>query len=245
MKNLFQILLLTLLFNSPALLAKEEIINRIDAIVNHDIVLMSQVNSRMKQTHPQFASLSEFELIKLKQKTLETLIEETLVMQESEKLDIMVEEEEIDQQIENILQQNRITLDQLKEFLARDNKTFPQYREEFEKRLQMHQFMKMVIRPKVKVSDDDIDFELVRQGGKDMLDFIQFHIKHIFLKKESPMADKIGEIYQQIQEGANFEEMAKKHSEDTMSGNKGGDLGFVAKRDISEPFKKRADFSTC
>lgn len=214
------------------LIAKEQLVDQVKAIVNNDIILLSEMKKRYSEVHQgrkPYASASE----ENKQTVLKDLINETLVIQESDKSDLIVSEEEVDKQIENVLKQNQLSLDQLKEFLKMRQKTFEEYREEFERKLQIHNFMKMIINPKVKVSEDDISFALLNKGGKELLEFIQFHVKHIFIKKDPEAVAKLNQIVAQLKSGKPFEELAKKYSDDPSTREDGGNLGLIAKQDIS------------
>jgi len=47
-------------------------------------------------------------------------------------------------------------------------------------------------------------------------------------------AEKIRDLYRQLQEGADFAELAKEYSEDSKSGSKGGSWGTVALSELPE-----------
>jgi peptidyl-prolyl cis-trans isomerase C len=64
----------------------------------------------------------------------------------------------------------------------------------------------------------------------------EVHARQILAKSEA----KADEIYQQLQEGANFEELAKRESEDVATRDKGGDLGFFQWGKAVGPFQEAA-----
>lgn len=61
------------------------------------------------------------------------------------------------------------------------------------------------------------------------------HAKHILVDNR----EHARQIKQEIEEGAEFEEMAKKKSEGP-SGEKGGDLGWFSRGDMVKPFERKA-----
>ncbi len=64
--------------------------------------------------------------------------------------------------------------------------------------------------------------------------------KHILLQTSENKAAakiKIESLKQEIDNGADFAELAKKHSQDTASGAQGGDLGWVALGEMVKPFE--------
>ncbi len=76
----------------------------------------------------------------------------------------------------------------------------------------------------------------------------QVHARHILLKvpqdadeaAEEEIRSKIGEIRQEIVDGLDFAEAAKKYSEDPGSAERGGDLGFFGKRSMVPEFSETA-----
>lgn len=71
--------------------------------------------------------------------------------------------------------------------------------------------------------------------------------RHILIKLPRDASDeekakvdaKLLEIEDKIAEGADFSELAKMYSEDALSVNQGGDLGFLAKQDVDPLFAER------
>ena len=127
---------------------------------------------------------------------------------------------------------------QLEKFHNSNETTIAEYREEMTKKLLTHEFIRMVIRPKVNVNDDDITAAILKNGGTKFLEYIQFHVKHIFLKNGLQAAQKMDKIYQELKSGVSFETLVKKFSEDSHTKDKGGDLGLIAKDDISSQLRK-------
>jgi peptidyl-prolyl cis-trans isomerase C len=72
--------------------------------------------------------------------------------------------------------------------------------------------------------------QYVAQGGEE-----EIHARHILVAEQSEAED----IRKQIADGADFAEMAKKHSTGP-SGPKGGDLGFFRRKDMVPEFSEAA-----
>ncbi|MFZ7760059.1 peptidylprolyl isomerase [Bacillus thuringiensis] len=64
----------------------------------------------------------------------------------------------------------------------------------------------------------------------------ELHIYHILVKDEN----KARELAQKIQNGADFSQVAKQESEDTVTKEKGGDLGFIDPGKLGDKFKNAA-----
>lgn len=72
-------------------------------------------------------------------------------------------------------------------------------------------------------------------------DNIEVHVSHIMkMGKNASARDSIYQIYRQLKNGADFETLAKKHSDDKGSAKKGGDLGWFGRGYMVKPFEDMA-----
>ena len=67
-------------------------------------------------------------------------------------------------------------------------------------------------------------------------DFKQVKASHILVEQE----DKAKDIYKQLKDGADFAELAKKHSIDPSTKDKGGELGYFSRGQMVQPFEDMA-----
>ncbi|HKI73542.1 MAG TPA: peptidylprolyl isomerase, partial [Pseudomonadales bacterium] len=94
----------------------------------------------------------------------------------------------------------------------------------------------------VKVTDDDLK-TYYEQTKSDYSEQESRRVAHILIETNDKVTDadakaKAEEIYKKIENGASFEEMAKKYSQDPGSAKNGGDLGFNPKGSFVAPFEK-------
>lgn len=226
MKKTFLLLIISSLITT-IVHAAPVLVDGIIAIVNNAIVLNSDVTERLS-ANPSYQSLDQQEKMNVWKKIRDTIIDELLVDQEAENQGIEVSETEIDRQMQTFLQQNNFTSTQLNQLLNQQGKTLLSFREDFSKRIRISRFIGQTIRPKVKISDDDINYQLVQQAGNKLLEFVQFHLRHIYNRDQTAISN----AYRALQKGLKFEDAAKTFSEDQLSRSKGGDLGTVAKADL-------------
>jgi peptidyl-prolyl cis-trans isomerase SurA len=83
---------------------------------------------------------------------------------------------------------------------------------------------------------------LAREGGSTPLVVQQTHARHILLKPSEVLSDsdaqrKLTDLKERLDNGGNFEELARQYSEDGTA-NKGGDLGWVNPGDTVPDFEK-------
>lgn len=81
----------------------------------------------------------------------------------------------------------------------------------------------------VEISEEDVQAEYERIKG-------QVRASHILVSDRTTAQD----VYQQLQDGANFEELAEQYSIDTASSVNGGDLGFFGEDYLIDALEKKA-----
>jgi peptidyl-prolyl cis-trans isomerase SurA len=83
---------------------------------------------------------------------------------------------------------------------------------------------------------------MAREGGSTPLVVQQTHARHILLKPSEVLSDsdaqrKLTDLKERLDNGGNFEELARQYSEDGTA-SKGGDLGWVNPGDTVPDFEK-------
>lgn len=88
----------------------------------------------------------------------------------------------------------------------------------------------------IKVTDADVEAYYQAQAARYTTEERR-RVSHILLEsaeEDKAVAAKAEELLKQLQQGADFAELAKQHSADTVSAENGGDLDFITK-DVMEP----------
>ncbi|RMH17923.1 MAG: hypothetical protein D6698_07785 [Gammaproteobacteria bacterium] len=95
-----------------------------------------------------------------------------------------------------------------------------------------------------------VDEEAIRQAYENRKDEFmsnpEWHARHILIEvgqdaseaEKKAAKDKATSLYEALQKGASFEELAKSSSDDPVSAKQGGDLGFFGKGDMVPPFEE-------
>lgn len=146
---------------------------------------------------------------------LETLIAEVLVELESEKLDIEVSDEEIDEEIDNLT--NMYGGEEgLKTALANSNSSMDILKDQILNNLRVQK----LVEPYIDISDEDV--EEYFEANKELLAVSeQVRARHILLETE----EEADEIYEKAMAGEDFSKLAREFSTDGGSSLDGGDLG--------------------
>ena len=96
------------------------------------------------------------------------------------------------------------------------------------------------------VIKSDIGYHILKliekRGGDDFV-IQKTHVRHILIKpniiRDSSQAKAIAEdLYQKLTDGADFAELARKHTDDTSSAVNGGDLGWMNGEELVPSFTK-------
>ena len=159
---------------------------------------------------------------------LETLIAEILVELESEKLDIEITQEEMDEEIDGLAnmyggEEGLITA------LENSNSSM----DELEKQIVNNLKIQQLVAPYIDVSDEDV--ENYFESNKELLTVAeQVKARHILLETK----EEADEIYAKVLAGEeDFEELAKEHSTDGGSAEAGGDLGTFGRGKMVKEFE--------
>lgn len=219
-------------------------LDRVVAIVDEDVVLESELAQRkisvLDRLRSQYQQLPPDEVIN--QQILEQLIVERIELGLAKRYDIEVDEAEIDQAIGRILQNNSISLAQLEQDLARQGLNMDGLRKQVRNDITINNLQQGVVNSRIKISEQDIDNFLASSDGK-FATSPDFRISHILISVSSGAdADAVAEaeaqaddIYNKLQAGADFAQMAISYSKD-QAALQGGDIGWRKLAQLPELF---------
>ena len=177
---------------------------------------------------------------------LDALITETLIQKEVSDKGIVVRDEDIDRYITAIKDRNKIDDEKLKTALDAQGVTMEGYRAQIREEIEREQLVGREIRGKVTVTPEDVQ----RYYEAHLSEYstpAKVQVAHIVFRldpdapsdKVAAVTAKAEEVYQRIQKGADFAEMAKQYSEDP-SGANGGDLGWFKQGELLDSLEKAA-----
>jgi peptidyl-prolyl cis-trans isomerase SurA len=246
---LLRYIILTLLFCTLgfALVSRAEsaeIVDRIVAVVNDDIITLFELNSLFKPYADKikergYALEKESKMLfETREDILKKLIEQKITDQEIKRFKISISEKEIDQTIERIKEANYYTDEDLRASLAKDGLTMEEYREQVREQILRKRLVNLKITSKIVITEEDIksyyENHSDKYGGEK-----KYHLRNIIMKVSLPADEKekrevklrMDEVYAKLKAGQSFETMAKTYSESLAS--EGGDLGLFGLHDLS------------
>jgi peptidyl-prolyl cis-trans isomerase SurA len=207
------------------------------AIVNDEIISTYDVRQRMllliltAGVQP-----TEQNLPQIQQQAVRSLIEERLQMQEvrrqeqKQKFEIVPTEAEVDQQIEGLAQENRITGDQLKGQLAGAGVNPETLRSQIRTQIAWQRWMQGRYGSRIRIGRDQVDAQLKRIEATSSQP--RYLIGEIFIDNAraggAAEAQRGAEqLIAQMQQGAPFSAVARQFSSAPTAAN-GGDAGWVS-----------------
>ncbi|BCO10066.1 peptidylprolyl isomerase [Desulfolithobacter dissulfuricans] len=232
-----------------------DIVDRVVAVVNDDVITLSEVNQEGKALFKRIAEQVppdrlEEALQQARQNVIEELIDKKILQQEARKYDLKVTDEEVDRALQRILERNNTTMEQFRSELAAVGMDEQQYRENLRSQILSSKLVNMEVRSKVIIPEEKIiDYydthymERMGDGGYYLLQ-IGINVDPNDPDPERARAEarkKAEQIREQALAGEDFKELARKYS-DLPSAADGGDIG-VFKADEMAPAMREAVIS--
>ncbi|MEN8256371.1 MAG: SurA N-terminal domain-containing protein [Thermodesulfobacteriota bacterium] len=241
MFSTIRILVFLLLFPSLAL---AEVIDRVVAVVNDDLITLSELNNEGALHFEKIREQAPLEeraqaLAEARQTILSGLIERKLIAQRAAKRGITIQDEEIEMQYFRIMEQNNLTEEAFKAELAKAGITPKMYKNNLRSQIIRQRLISVEIRSKVVITNEQIEeyysTQYGQQGEGDGLHILQIGCLwgqggKSANKNEAQMRAK--QLRGMVMAGENFKEIAKSYS-DLPSAVDGGDIGIFLRDELS------------
>lgn len=237
-------LLLGALFLGTAAQAEVQPLNRVVAIVDNDVVMQSQLDSRLRevqQTIAQRGAALPPEHV-LSQQVLERLIIENIQLQIGERSGIRITDEELNQAIGTIAQRNGMSIEQFRAALAADGLSYNDARDQVRREMIISRVRQRRVAERIQVTDQEVQNFLASDMGKMQLSE-EFRLANILIPvtegaspEDIQAADRQAhELYQQLQQGADFAQLAIARSA-SETALEGGEMGWRKAGQLPPPF---------
>ncbi len=148
----------------PRLLSTDGVVaDRVVAVVNDDVVLLSEVYAFDTYIDEQVAAGPDAAAARAQaeREVVDRILQQRLVAQEVQRLSLEVNDQEIDRNIDDIAQRNGLDRDQLRAEVEKEM-TWAAYRAELAKGLQEMKFAQSVLRPRINITEDELRDAFIR-----------------------------------------------------------------------------------
>jgi peptidyl-prolyl cis-trans isomerase SurA len=253
--RLFSLFSIVVLFLSLALqtnakaAAEAEVADRIVAVVNKDVITLSEVND---EGAPYFQALIkqaptdqlQGEMRKLRQEILSHLIDQLLIEQEAARLEIKISDEEVNQTIDSMLADNHVSKEEFRKDLAAKGLTEELYRSKIKGQMLQSRLINREIRSKVVVTDAKIN-QYYKENYASQPGTSGYHLQQMgflwgdqYKRKTAAEAKQAAEAAKkELDDGKAFAEVAAARS-DLPSKEDGGDIGVIQKDELASAMKE-------
>ena len=215
--------------------AEPEFLNAVVAVVNNDVITTGELAER---THTAALNLrrQKIELPPMQQlriQVLEQLILERAMAQRAREIGIRVDDGVVNATIEQIAQQNKISVAELRRRLQLDGVTFPQFREEIRSQVIAQRLREREVNDEIKIPESEIDAFLADQAGFNVNDTIEYDVSHIWIPTNEGMSTEelnnarnvADDVLERAQDGEDFGALAASFSK-ASDALEGGKLGW-------------------
>ena len=203
-----------------------EVIDKIVAIVDSDIITLVELNKETSVYRNKIEAEAHSDDKKQKMvqeinvKVLNALIDNSLTQQEAIKYRISVSDNAVDNVVKNMMESRSMSLEQLEKALDNDGLTLTEYRKNIKKQILRNKLINHAVKSKVVVLESDIK-SYYENHKEDYSGQKKYYLRNILINKE----DKIQEISSQLDAKKDFKELAKQYSI-APNAKDGGDLGL-------------------
>jgi len=198
------------------------------AIVNNEVITTQYINEQYESVPEIYRQFITKEMI------LNDSIKELLLLQEAKKQGISVSAEELSKVIDDAIAQSGLSKEEFEKTLDKQNLTMDFVEDYYKKQLIINKLLDKTVLSKIIISSSEIE-EYYNNNKNEFITPEQVRARHILVGS----ADEADEILKQLNNGADFIELAKEKST-CPSASEGGDLGYFSKGDMIAEFEDAA-----
>ena len=203
---------------------------RAAAVVNDDVISELDLHMRVRMVALSSGMQGDRERIRrIVPQVLRTLVNERIQLQEAERLDLTVKDEEIRKATAQIASRNNMSRKDFLNAMQRNGIMPETLRSRVRANIAWQKVLAREIRPQVNIGPDNVDAVIERREARDGQRL--FRLREIFLPAEEGNAGQVretaGRLIQDLRNGANFSALARQFSQSATAAV-GGDLGWIA-----------------
>jgi peptidyl-prolyl cis-trans isomerase SurA len=210
-----------------------EIMDKIVAVVDDDIILESELAQRIKTLKLQ---ISENETLPaddvLRKQVLDRLVIDSLQLQMADRAGVRISDEELNQALQGVAAQNKFTVAEFRQAIERDGIAYSDMREQLRREMKISRVQQGMMRNRIDISEQEIKNFLASELGT-ALTADEYRLAHILLPfPEDPSTAQIAQVrataeglLAKVNAGEDFRALAVTNSAG-QNALDGGDLGW-------------------
>ncbi|KLV02437.1 peptidylprolyl isomerase [Photobacterium aquae] len=218
--------------------------DRVVTIVNDSVILQSDVDAMLKTVRMNAAGqnqgLPPDEV--LSKQIMDQLIIEQLQLQQAAQFGIRIDDNRLDQAINQLATERKMTLAQLQQQLASYGISYPMFREQMRREMTASEARNIQVRRRINILPQEVD-NLAKQLSQQEQKGVRYNVSHIQLRLEEgasaqqreTVAKEAQQLVNQLKEGADFANMAYSYSNGPKA-LQGGEWGWMRKEEMPTIF---------
>lgn len=231
---------------APANSAEVELLDRIIAVVDNDVITRSELDDRIKQIVEQLQKqgtpLPPREI--LEKQVLERLITDRLQLLHAAQTGLRVDDAQLDKTIERIAEQNKLGMEEFRAALETDGINYRKFRDDIRKEILLARLREREVDNRINVTEAEIDNLLTTKASRQE-NVDEYNLGHILVRvpeQASPeelqkLRAKAEEALKKLTDGADFGQISAGYS-DAPNAMEGGKLGWKKPTDLPDLFQE-------
>jgi len=209
-------------------------IDAIAVIVNDEVITQRELNERAATIvqRMQQQKLAQPETAELRKQVLERMIVERAQLQLAKEMGVRVDDNMLDKAITRIAEQQKMTVQQLRNQMEKDGTTFASFREDIREEITMQRLREYEVDNKINISEAEVDSFIAAEKAAASEQF-EMNISQIMVRIPenatpevlSQRLKRAEEVARQLRTGADFAKMAATYS-DASDALQGGAVGW-------------------
>ena len=227
---------------APATLADElsetgEFVDGVAAVVNDGVVLKSQLREQTARIIERAASTNPPMQLPppdiLRDQLLESLILLEVQLQRAERIGLQVSDAMLNQAIEQLARNQGVRFEDMPALLAEDGVSYSEFRRQFRDEVTLEQLRQIDVGNRIVISPREIE-QCIEDLEENVAVESDYNLSHILIsipesataREVDTIQEKAMDVYNQIQDGAEFATMALQYSS-AQTALEGGALGWM------------------
>ena len=209
-------------------------LDAIVAIVDDDVVLASELLSRLDVVREQIAGqdVQPPPNDVLVSQLMERLVLESIQLQQAKRRGIEIDDETLTRAVAGFAQQNNMSFEQFQQTFADDGMSYRAFREDIRREMLIQRLQRNMVNRRITISEQDVE-DLLESPYYQQLLSDEFRVGHILIAVEDmgnegvvkAAAEEAERIVKDLRDGADFKETAIAKSAGARA-LEGGDLGW-------------------
>ncbi len=225
-----------------------ETTNRIVAVVNDNVITLHELHKTMKEMTGVEPSLlrerNQLQYEDARRKVLEQLIESRISLDKIREIGIEVKDGEVDAAIERIKQENHWSQKELEARIKDKGLIWEEYRRKVKEDLQRQKLVNFEVKSRIIIRDEEIEAyyeehqdRFQRKPGVELATIFLLRKEPNESNGQAELEKRAEALIEEIRNGADFAELARKHSEGP-GAREGGYLGRFDPNQLEPEIRK-------